>query len=149
MTDERTSFSHSFVASELETREALCTVMGRLRAMGLAEEQAGAIEIALAEVVNNVVEHAYADRPPGDILIRGQMDEMALRVRVTDKGQALPDGRLPDGHPADISGPRSGLPEGGFGWYMIRTLAKDIRYVRENGGNHLQLTFDLIPPAAP
>ncbi|SFT92525.1 ATP-binding protein [Sedimentitalea nanhaiensis] len=147
MTDTPSSFTHSFTASELGTRNALYEIMTRIRKLGVAEDQVGGVEIALAEAVNNVVEHAYANMEAGDILIRGQLDKHALRLRVTDHGRPLPDGELPKGNPADIGGPRSDLPEGGFGWFMIRTLARDIRYMRENGSNHLQLTFDLIPPA--
>ncbi len=122
--------------------------MTKLRGIGLADEQTGGIEIVLAEVVNNIVEHAYEGLPPGQVLVSGKAAKGTLQLQVADQGKALPDGRLPAGKPADVSGPVSDLPEGGFGWFMIRTLTRDIRYRRDGGSNRLDLTFDLIPPAA-
>ena len=34
------------------------------------------------------------------------------------------------------------LPEGGFGWHVIRTLSKDLHYRRENGRNQLSFRLD-------
>ncbi|MBK0326268.1 ATP-binding protein [Rhodobacteraceae bacterium F11138] len=147
MTDHADKFTHSFTASELGTRRALHEIVSRIRKFGVADNQVDDVEIALAEVVNNVVEHAYADMAPGSISIRGEVDKHALRLQITDHGHPLPEGRLPTGLPASIAGPRAELPEGGFGWYIIRTFARDIHYLRKNGRNQLQLTFDLIPPA--
>jgi serine/threonine-protein kinase RsbW len=31
------------------------------------------------------------------------------------------------------------LPEGGFGWFLIKDLAKDVVYARVEGENRLQL----------
>lgn len=147
MTHQPSSFDHQFLAEEFAARDALCAVMKRLREMGLAEDQMGGVEIALAEVVNNIVEHAYADLDPGDIFLNAQFEDDQLKVHIKDRGHPLPDGELPEGRPADVSGAVDDLPEGGFGWFMIRTLARDIRYRREDGCNRLFLSFDLIPPA--
>lgn len=147
MSSEHSGFTQVFQATELDARDALCGMMTRLRDMGLAEEQIGGIEIALAEVVNNVVEHAYDGLSPGHVLVEAFLEPQTLKLQVTDQGHALPDGQLPEGKPADLSGLIDDLPEGGFGWYMIRTLTRDIHYTRKNGANHLHLTFDVIPPA--
>lgn len=147
VSSDQSGFTQVFPATELDARDALCGMMTRLRSMGLAEEQIGGIEIALAEVVNNVVEHAYDGLFPGDVQVEACLDLSELTLHVTDRGHALPDGQLPEGKPADLSGVIDDLPEGGFGWFMIRTLTRDIRYNRDDGKNHLHLTFDLVPPA--
>ncbi|MDK3071564.1 ATP-binding protein [Sedimentitalea sp. JM2-8] len=145
MTDAATGFSHRFRATELDARAALCEIIGTLQARGLVQEQIGAVEIALAEVINNIVEHAYAGTAPGDIVVDVAFREAILKLTTTDGGKPLPDGRLPEGRPADVTGAVDDLPEGGFGWFMIRTLARDISYARENDRNRLELTFDVVP----
>lgn len=147
MTEDATGFSHRFRATELDARAALCEIIGKLQFRGLVQEQIGAIEIALAEVINNIVEHAYAGTTPGDIVVDVAFKGTNLMLTTTDCGKPLPNGRLPEGKPADVTGDIGGLPEGGFGWFMIRTLAREISYSRENDHNRLQLAFDVIPAA--
>lgn len=145
MSATHAGFTHIFVASEQDTRCALAEIMARLRTIGVPDEQAGGVEIALAEVINNVVEHAYANVDLGEILVRAVVMEGEMRLLVADEGAALPGGALPEGKPANIDTALDDLPEGGFGWFMIRTLTRDIRYRRVGERNHLRLIFDLIP----
>jgi serine/threonine-protein kinase RsbW len=121
--------------------------MGMLHARGMAQEQIGAVEIVLAEVVNNIVEHAYAGVAPGEVVITGDIQDKTLKLTAIDFGKPLPEGKLPEGKPADVSGDIQDLPEGGFGWFMIRTLTRDTRYRRDNDQNRLELTMDLVPAA--
>ncbi len=137
------TFACSFQATQLEARDGIGSVVDKLRALGLSETRAGEVQIALAEAVNNVVEHAYADRSPGDIRIRCNLENDQLWINIWDAGVPLPDSKLPLGNPADISGPIEDLPEGGFGWFLIRELTSDIHYQREEGANELSLCFDI------
>ena len=50
---------------------------------------------------------------------------------------------------ADLDVAREDLPEGGFGWFLIRQLAWDVRYVREGRTNRLFLAIDLAALAGP
>ncbi|MDH2326634.1 ATP-binding protein [Cereibacter sp. SYSU M97828] len=99
---------------------------------GLAEAERNTAQIVLAEVLNNIVEHAYAEQGGGiDLLL--WVEAGGLRCVVTDRGAPMPSGRLPKGrspHPGD-------LPQGGFGWFLIRSLARDLRYRRAEGRNEL------------
>jgi serine/threonine-protein kinase RsbW len=101
------------------------------------------VQIALAEAVNNVVEHAYRDAAPGDVNIQCSLQPDQLLLNIFDAGVPLPDEKLPAGKPADLSGPLEDLPEGGFGWFLIRTLTNEIRYQRHDGSNELSLTFEV------
>ena len=56
----RDKFRVGFKATELEARSAIAETSGRLRAAGVPSARADEIEIALAEAINNVVEHAFA-----------------------------------------------------------------------------------------
>lgn len=90
MTHHHPGFTHRFAATELDTRHALSSIMARLRQIGLPDEQAGSIEIALAEVVNNIVEHAYANIDKGEVLIRAVVGPGDIRVLLVDWGPPLP-----------------------------------------------------------
>lgn len=97
----------------------------------------------MAEAVNNIVEHAYCGGEPGPIRLRCTLRDRRLDIRICDTGQPMPDGRMPAGLVADVSMPRADLPEGGFGWFLIRALSSDIRYDRRCGCNRLSLRFDI------
>ncbi|MEX0369392.1 MAG: ATP-binding protein, partial [Tateyamaria sp.] len=62
-----------------------------------------------------------------------------LRLTVVDTGHAMPDGQTPVGAAADLDVDLCDMPEGGFGWFLIKDLAKDVEYRRREQENHLQL----------
>ncbi|MCR9124827.1 MAG: ATP-binding protein [Rhodobacteraceae bacterium] len=101
-----------------------------------------ALEIAVSEALNNIVEHAYAGRPPGVISISLLHTAPDLVVDILDGGAAFPGGVLPEGRPVDVSGAHETLPEGGFGWHLIRSLTAHLEYTRTDNRNHLRLSFD-------
>ena len=94
-------------------------------------------QIALAEAINNIVEHAYRGLETGAIALRIEVTDARLNVRVRDWGHPLPNRRLPKGQSPD---PKR-FPEGGYGWFLIRTLADDCSYDRNAGANELCLTW--------
>ena len=53
----------------------------------------------------------------------------------------MPDHTLPMGLPQPI-GVDKDLPEGGFGWFLIRSLTENLTYRRIDARNHL--SFQLI-----
>ncbi|PTE16352.1 ATP-binding protein [Pseudogemmobacter blasticus] len=89
-------------------------------------------EIVLAEVLNNIAEHAYAGRP-GPIRLWVAREPGRLCLRVEDEGRPMPGHRLP---PDRLPAPGE-LAEGGFGWHLIRALASDLRYDRCGSLNRL------------
>ena len=100
----------------------------------LTEESRDAAEIVLAEVLNNVVEHAYA-MYPGKIELWVTRREDFLFVRMVDHGLPMPGGDLPGGRMLKVDD----LPEGGFGWFLIRNLSHELTYERD--GMHNILSF--------
>jgi len=100
----------------------------------------GAAELVLAEAMNNIVEHAYAGQP-GRIELRIQQHAGGLAVSVTDWGRPMPGDALPPGNPPVLSA-EADLPEGGFGWHLIRRLASGLDYWRTADRNVLR--FDLL-----
>ena len=104
----------------------------------LTEESLGTVQIVLAEVLNNVVEHAYA-RFPGMIEVWVTRRDTYLFLRTIDEGLTMPGGVLPDGKLTASDD----LPEGGFGWFLIRNLSHDLTYQRDGARNRLSLCISV------
>lgn len=137
------SFSCSFTATELDARTGVQDVVNRLREMGVPEARADEVQIALTEAVNNVVEHAYAGMDVGAVRIRCNLDPEQLWISIGDAGVPFKDGQLPAGTRQDLNVSLEELPEGGFGWLLIRELATDVQYERNDAGNNLSLRFEI------
>lgn len=107
-------------------------------------------ELALAEVLNNIVEHAYRGQADGEIHVDMDFGRSKLRVKTLDFGHPMPNGKPPEGAPVDLDVPVMDLPEGGFGWFLIRELADRLEYQREDGANKFDLEMPFsgtVPPA--
>lgn len=137
--------------TELGVRRAMQGLMGHLG--GACDDDAwrARVEIAVTESLNNIVEHAFADggMPMARRLIRIRCDTAldVIRVEIEDNGCPLPGGKLPAGLAADLDVPVEDLPEGGFGWFLIRSLANTICYCRTSGWNQLKMVFEEHPTA--
>ena len=121
-------------------REALHQVTDRLSPLALSAEELSTVELVLAEALNNIVEHAYPpDASEGPIEVRCSHQRDGLHFALIDEGHPMPDGQAPIGllpdHEVDIED----LPEGGFGWFLIQDLAKDVVYQRFENKNELRL----------
>ena len=103
----------------------------------------GTWEIVVAEVLNNIVEHAYAGDPQGDISLELDFAPSALCANFRDAGNAMPGNVAPAGKAADLDVPTEDMPEGGFGWHLIRMLTRELEYERVEDRNHLTIEMDL------
>ncbi|WP_372574091.1 ATP-binding protein [Ruegeria jejuensis] len=131
----------SVIATPLAARQAVKDICNHIAKPGSAPARMADIRIALSEALNNIVEHAYSPRAPGRIRVCVAATPEVVEIELSDFGAPLPlrnlsDRTLPPPEPHD-------LPEGGFGWHLIRTLADQIAYERRAGCNHLSLRFDL------
>jgi serine/threonine-protein kinase RsbW len=133
------------IATQSAVRDLLIGIRTWLRAANLSEENCGTVEIALAEALNNIVEHAYPADLPGGIALDLALSDACLRCELRDQGAALPGLCPPDSGLPPIDGPRESLPEGGFGWSLICTLTSRLSYERRDGENRLTLEFNLYP----
>lgn len=121
-------------------RDTLVDVRRRF-AQEVSDDTLGRLELVLAEVMNNVAEHA-------GVISEGQLisatphihlcivrHDSGLACAITDNGISVPDECL---LPRDL--PRkdmTNLPEGGFGWYLIQDLTQALCYYREHQRNFL------------
>lgn len=117
-------------------RQALADLVTRPPLAGLCPADRGSAEIVLAEILNNIAEHAYAGQG-GPIEICLSPEQAGIACRIADIGIGMPGGQLPSGNLNDIS-EVSDLSEGGYGWFLIRSLTADLHYLRRRNRNELR-----------
>ena len=135
--------SLTFTADPAAVRAALGQLLSEAPVQDLPEDDRGTVELVLAEVLNNVAEHAYAGGS-GPVEVDLFATPLGLACRIVDRGLAMPGGKLPDGGLPDVAPPD--FPEGGFGWHLIRSLTADLTYARSAGQNRLSFLIPLTQP---
>lgn len=132
-------------ADPMSVRHALQAVFARLTAWRMSADARDSAQIVLAEALNNIVKHAYA-QAPGEIEVTLDLSATELTCRIVDSGLPLPGCSV---LPAWVAPSPGGcdLPEGGYGWHLIRTLSQDLSYRREGGRNFL--TFKISSQHCP
>lgn len=96
-------------------------------------------EIVLAEVLNNIEEHGYRGIRNGQIELKLEICRDAVSIETTDFGNPMPGLELPLGRRPDAEVAPDDLPEGGFGWFLIHTLAPNPEYRRRGKSNILSI----------
>lgn len=117
-------------------REGLRLALEAAPLADLSAEDRSTAEIVLAEVLNNVVEHAYAQHP-GEIRLSLSVAADQLLCVIEDDGAPMPGGAPPAGHLPEAHL----LPEGGFGWHLIRALSTGLDYRRIGTTNRLSFSL--------
>lgn len=131
----------TFPAEPGMVRGALKTARQFLLAQDIPHDQRERAELALAEALNNIAEHAYLGLPPGMADLQIDLDGGAIGITVRDRGVPPPPGLLRKRSMPSADGPRNDLPEGGFGWPLLARLTTDLRQVRRAGENCLSFTI--------
>jgi anti-sigma regulatory factor (Ser/Thr protein kinase) len=95
------------------------------------------LQVALDEIVSNVVKYSWSDGADHEFLVRITADTETVTLEIIDDGVAFDPRSAPnlDALPADR---RPHL--GGRGIHMIRQLVDDFAYRRIDGRNHTTLT---------
>lgn len=141
-----------FPSDPLAVRSALGGILKGLAYVELPADVQGTLELVLAEALNNVVEHAHEGRGDGAIEVRVSHDGTeagdVLTCELIDNGAPMPGETAPEGCSLQIESDTELLPEGGFGWMLIRELARDVDYERKGGRNRLRFHLDAVEGAA-
>lgn len=138
-TNDPRIFVQRFTASDHATREVLAALDARLEMLEIDQDDRESVELLLAEVLNNIGEHAYAGHG-GPVALTIEIERAGLICELCDQGASLPGGSMP-GNGLPLIAPPDDVPEGGFGWHIIRCLASDLHYCREDGWNRLRFSF--------
>lgn len=129
-----------FPAGQAAIRFALRQWRHAMQTAALCPDVTARAETVLAEVLNNIAEHGQQDGTTGWIDLRCDMIPSGLLLVVTDQGRPMPPHLLcppPQGAPIPQDYPMADLPEGGFGWSIIRCLTCDLQHQSHAGGNRL------------
>lgn len=94
-----------------------------------------AVEIAVAEALNNINEHGGALAH-----LNGRAGPLRIDITIVDHGPPLPQATLSPAAPPPAHLPTT-LPEGGFGWPLIHALTSEVAYQRIGDENRLRLGF--------
>lgn len=122
-------------------RHALRDIMSHPLLAGLSDSLRGNAELVLAEVLNNIVEHAYRDMG-GKMTLHIAQHVDGPFFQVFDRGRPIPNGKMPQGLLPKLEIGRA-LPEGGFGWLLIRTLTQELLYRRDGSRNCLSFKLNI------
>lgn len=107
-----------------------------LERRGVAQETVYATNVALEEVLSNVIRHAFEDRKQHEISLHLRVGEGGVELWFVDDGREFD----PLSAPAvDVRAPLEERTVGGLGIHLLRNLVSEIRYERAGGRNHLQL----------
>lgn len=105
-----------------------------------SEEKITNVQIVLGEVLNNIIEHGFKDGGFGLIEVEISVAENGTVVRVCDNGAVFTPPQVSQ-TPLQDKDDLNGLPEGGFGWFLINAITSSIKFNRRAGKNYLILNF--------
>lgn len=120
----------------------LAFVASCAKQLGAGEERIREIDLVMEELLVNIFNYAYPERP-GEVAIACRADDAGrLLVEIADEGVPF------DILSRDDPDREAGIEEraiGGLGIFFVRRLVQEIRYRREGGRNILTLTVDPKP----
>lgn len=134
---------YSFFSDAKFVHLVLQRVVDDLTAFKLSEDLLASAEILMAEVINNIIEHAYQSESNQPIEMSLLCTDTTLKFVFLDFGHAMPFGMPPSETPSNLTHNTEQLPEGGFGWPIIRKLSKNIQYSRRGKVNALAVEMDM------
>lgn len=131
-----------FHSGDMNTRAALRVVETALLRAGVSANDAENIKLVLAEVLNNVTEHAYRGTS-GPVELILTLGAGAIECTIRDQGIPMPGGAPPKAHVPQLDCPVEALPEGGFGWLIIHRFTRDLTLQSSGGWNVLHFLLPL------
>ena len=102
---------------------------------GLSTEAVFSMNLALDEVVTNIIRYAHEDDGRQHlIVVRLALDQDMLTAQVEDDGRAFNPLEAP---PPDMGATIEDRPIGGLGIHLMRSVMNSVEYQREDGRNVL------------
>ena len=121
-------------------------VKNAARSGGVDQKRFFDIELALEEILVNIMNHAY-EGTNGDIQVVCRSDnQQSFIIEITDTGKAFDMTSVP---PPDLSGAISERKIGGLGIHFVKKLTDKLQYRREGNKNILEIKIFLAPPVSP
>lgn len=118
------------------------TVRQRMQEWQVGERAAYVADLAVDEILNNILQHAYTDDQPRAIGITLRRDHDQVSLRFSDDGAPFdPLAAAPLQQSSQIDTARIG----GRGLLMLHRMADRLQYERQDQRNHLTVTIKTGP----
>ncbi len=136
-------FLRVFSIGHLTIRDVLAEMRGHLEHAVLDDNLTSRVELTLAELLTNILEHAFEGARGSKVIVDVDTSNERVKVVICDHGKPMPGGVLPAGLLPDIDVARADIPEHGFGLHIIRALTDRLDYHRMGGQNWTTVEFDI------
>jgi anti-sigma regulatory factor (Ser/Thr protein kinase) len=126
------------IRNEIAQLALVSEAMERIGALhGLAPKPLFQLQVALDEMVSNVIKYAWPEGGSHQIHVRIAVGDGQVEIEITDDGRAF--------DPLDAPAPRPPSPgqrprPGGVGVHMVKHFMERIEYSRIDGRNCLKMT---------
>ncbi|MGM9733077.1 MAG: ATP-binding protein [Prevotella sp.] len=104
--------------------------------LGLDPETTMNLNLALEEVVSNVILYAYPQEMGEKITIMAQTEKQSLIFTITDKGKEFDPTKVEE---ADVTLSAEEREIGGLGIFIVKNIMNEVTYQRLDGKNILTL----------
>lgn len=122
----------------------MATVVAMTERFGAENKIGGAIvndiNVALDEVLTNIMSYAYSPGEQAEILVRLAIIGSDIVAEIEDGGRPFDPLQAP---PPDLSKPLRDRKVGGLGIHFIKSLMDEVSYRRIDGRNRLRLSKKL------
>jgi anti-sigma regulatory factor (Ser/Thr protein kinase) len=106
-------------------------------AAGVSSGNARKLALVLEEAAANVINHAFAEKPPPCRLsVNLAVDASRVTAEIIDNGKAFDPSQAPE---PDCALPLASRDPGGLGIHLIRKMMDQVDYRRVDGENRLRL----------
>jgi serine/threonine-protein kinase RsbW len=92
----------------------------------LSEKAIYQCRLALDEACMNIIEHAYADDPNGEIEVVIETGRGRCSIQLTDFGESYNPGSVPE---PGVGNPIEEVQPGGLGLFLMRKVMDEVRYI--------------------
>ena len=109
---------------------------------GLSDETVFGMNVALDEMLSNIIKYGYTDDAIHEIHIRLSVNGAMLVAEIEDDGQPFDPCAAA---PVDVDAPIEERKVGGLGIHIVRKLMTEVGYSRVDGRNRLVMKMLLEP----
>lgn len=107
----------------------------------ISEDVAFSMNLALEEIVTNIINHGYEGREEYSITIRFTLEKDNLRIQIKDGAPEFNPLDLPE--PEDLNKPLEERKIGGLGIHLVKKFTDNFSYRRSNNKNVITLIKSL------
>ena len=93
-----------------------------------------ALRLAVEEVCTNLIDYGYRDRPAGPIEVVAHDDPDRVTLEIRDRSPPFDPRSSP---PPDLTSDAEHRAPGGLGWYLVKKLVDEIRYVADTPSGNI------------